>query len=800
LDKDISDLKNNHAKYLKGKSYKKLILSMNNSDIIAIVLTKVIPICIKYDTYFKQNITTLFEKIGKKVYNVYYNNEWDKYSNISSEEENIKYKLIKINKYDGNEIKLSYFINTIDYSTSLINTIDYSTSLINNISNNGIIFEDNLSREDFLYKLEGIIGEISEDDFFKLGSDLVEFIAERSGLYKLENIRGEFNMLYRIIVPGPELKDKILSIITDDTDLLPMITQPEQWIIEKKDINIDNYDNNIIIKNYGGFLSNNKNREELIRKSRKNLLEKNDERIINLIKINLHPKTKEMYKSSSEIDKLELINIMRHNSQYYSDNIILQLALLFSDWCNEKDNSLYIPLFIEWRGRIFTNSGYLSYQQSELARSLLLFKDGVKLNTNGLDSLKVYTANCYGLDKKSYNQRLDWTNSQIDYIIKMDLDFIFKASDPLLFIACCYELKGYLQDPDNFISKLPIYKDATCNGLQHLSMMVNDLNLAKYVNILKSDRDNIPEDVYQYMVTQINIKINKIVDENKEYAKLLLLEISRSFIKRGIMTVPYGSTIRGISDQLKTDQFIYAGVKNNKRSYKLADNSLSKGEIELYFNNKEINCLATIIHDILYDTFDTLKKLVTYLKQMNKFLKNLNLNPIWLTPGGLIIEQRYVETKRKIIPSNIIGKKSSITILRYNKDKINLKNNEAIVPNLVHSFDASNISLLIKQLLNTNNNINILTIHDCFATNSNNVDLMSFNVKLAFALLYSNKKFLYDYHNFIIQYIDKLGISINHIDNYICLNNKKIPIPKIIDIKYNNDFKNNILGSQYFIN
>jgi DNA-directed RNA polymerase len=35
-----------------------------------------------------------------------------------------------------------------------------------------------------------------------------------------------------------------------------------------------------------------------------------------------------------------------------------------------------------------------------------MFKDGVKLNEKGLESLQIYLANCYGLDKKSINDRI----------------------------------------------------------------------------------------------------------------------------------------------------------------------------------------------------------------------------------------------------------------------------------------------------------------------------------------------------------------------------------------------------------
>jgi DNA-directed RNA polymerase len=132
--------------------------------------------------------------------------------------------------------------------------------------------------------------------------------------------------------------------------------------------------------------------------------------------------------------------------------------------------------------------------------------------------------------------------------------------------------------------------------------------------------------------------------------------------------------------------------------------------------------------------------------------------------------------------------------------------NEAIVPNIVHSFDASNISLIIKTLLENNNNINISTIHDCFSTNCNNVNLMREHVKFAFLLLYLNKNFVEHYNNYILNYIYNSGyiISDNHIHfNEIVKNKMKekiVKIPEIPKFDYSKDFKDSILGSQYFIN
>jgi DNA-directed RNA polymerase, mitochondrial len=336
----------------------------------------------------------------------------------------------------------------------------------------------------------------------------------------------------------------LIDIITQDSDLIPMISKPEDWIVYR-----GKKEDKFYIKKYGGFISNKHNKKHFLKNSHKNigpsklhtldiinsinylssikycinidllkivleLLDKGYEGITKIVKINLHPQTADMFNLSQDKDKQkEFYGVLKHNSQHYGDRVVLQIALLLSKWCDNVNNSIYFPLFVDWRGRILTNTGFFSYQQGELARSLILFKDGVKLNSSGLESLKIYTANCFGKDKLAYNKRITWVDENIDNIIKLNMDFIFQADEPLLFLSCCLELKGYYDNPNDFVSRLPIYKDATCNGLQHLSVMISDINLAKFVNILKSGKDDIPQDVYGFMVTKVKIKIAEFIEK-----------------------------------------------------------------------------------------------------------------------------------------------------------------------------------------------------------------------------------------------------------------------------------------------
>jgi len=131
------------------------------------------------------------------------------------------------------------------------------------------------------------------------------------------------------------------------------------------------------------------------------------------------------------------------------------------------------------------------------------------------------------------------------------------------------------------------------------------------------------------------------------------------------------------------------------------------------------------------------------------------------------------------------------------------------VPNIVHSFDASNIALLVKGItsdFNINNKMNLLTIHDCFATNTNDVDSLILHVKLAFIALYSDQSFISSYHNFILDYIHKTGYIITNKQSdeemiyYVITDKEKLRIPNLPPFTMDKNLRWNILGSQYFIN
>lgn len=81
-----------------------------------------------------------------------------------------------------------------------------------------------------------------------------------------------------------------------------------------------------------------------------------------------------------------------------------------------------------------------------------------------------------------------------------------------------------------------------------------------------------------------------------------------------------------------------------------------------------------------------------------------------------------------------------------------IKQNQACIPNIIHSLDATHLIKIILQAIEDSFSP-IITVHDCFGTHPNKMAELEFRVKKEFVLLYTQENFLETFHNRIIQSI-----------------------------------------------
>lgn len=467
-----------------------------------------------------------------------------------------------------------------------------------------------------------------------------------------------------------------------------------------------------------------------------------------------------------------------HVSKVVLQETVLGLAEFFS-----KFSKIYFPVRLDQRGRLYCAPNYLDYKGNDLSKSLLLFAEpGVikRSQTASIIYLKVYGANCYGvggISRNSLNFKLKWIDENIDNILNYDNGILLeKAKDKLLFLSFCMEFKRFYdfytdENSMEFYTYLPIQLDATCNGFQHMALLSNEETLFKELNItLYSDKpsnktnDEQPNDFYNFLLHRLKAlfeaKLDKgQVNDEKEkggsYERLNCFLWDRQNLKKSIMTIPYNSSRNSMKKYIAESlSFVeYDGTY----SWYTASND-TEADNKLTINNKDIFLLIRSLQNIITNDFEKIKKLGKYLKNIASLLNTLELPITWTLPTGLTIKQSYLKTTS-----------TPITPFMYSKIKLNLKVTVrdkydedkqiiSLMPNLIHSLDASSLTLLYNSFASCSASESKFTqffsVHDCFATTCDKVSLLKTILASVYTDLYTDNPYLIKFDNSVLTNIE----------------------------------------------
>lgn len=148
----------------------------------------------------------------------------------------------------------------------------------------------------------------------------------------------------------------------------------------------------------------------------------------------------------------------------------------------------------------------------------------MQLFNTGLEYLKIDVASNFGLDKKTWNERIEWFDAN-----EANFDLLIKqAETPALFYAGVQAYRKALRKEK---SGYPISLDATSSGLQILACLTGDRKAAELCNVLNFSEEAIIQRRDGYTVIY-NEMVRQIGEEGR---------IKRDDVKRAIMTALYGS-------------------------------------------------------------------------------------------------------------------------------------------------------------------------------------------------------------------------------------------------------------------
>jgi hypothetical protein len=482
-------------------------------------------------------------------------------------------------------------------------------------------------------------------------------------------------------------------------------------------------------------------------------------------------------------DGQKILNLNKNltTSEKIQINTNIKLAQIF------KNESFYLPLKSDFRGRLYVNSFFLNYQGSDLSKALIQFSKGQRLSEEGLKYLYIFGANLYNfnsINKDNHQTRINWVKNNLDNIYKMDFNFLNKAENVWSFISFCLVMKNLKKDP-NYEVKLAIYIDATCSGIQHIAGMIKDLEIAKSVNLIPQMAEDKVSDIYTKILDIVNKDIQELGNsKDSDFPNLKHLILTRNDIKSPVMTKTYNVTLIGMKNQLVLSLANRASSKKielknlNKNVY--IESCLTKELIEL--DSKYIIKIAQIIENKIFHSFPFLEAVYNYFKKMCKLMNMLGLPVIWFTPSGLEITQNYYKFKEIKVAISFAGKSKKLVLKDWTKELDKRSQMGALIPNIVHSLDASHLMEVIKKIKAQKIDY-ILPIHDCFGTHPNDLAAVYDILKFEFINIYSNQEFLKSFHENILYVIKKNKFTTVKKNNrhYIKLRikDKLIEIPEV---------------------
>jgi DNA-directed RNA polymerase len=243
---------------------------------------------------------------------------------------------------------------------------------------------------------------MSEIDLIHLGDTLFSLIQNGSELFELNFIKSKHNAEVLVKFNSIYYNSFIISSVT--ISQLPMIVQPRvvgpdgiYFPYINSETNVLNLSENKIIKGkYNSINYQNSIKFKINIPMLMFVLEKWNKDKSMLFKG--YNKYKEILDDDSGIIKKDK---EKHNALHHLYLNIIYIAILF------RAHIFNLPVFADFRGRLYTLSNYLSYQGNDLARSLLLFDSNEELNEKGSECLNVYFSNLSRYNKKSRNDRLN---------------------------------------------------------------------------------------------------------------------------------------------------------------------------------------------------------------------------------------------------------------------------------------------------------------------------------------------------------------------------------------------------------
>lgn len=406
-------------------------------------------------------------------------------------------------------------------------------------------------------------------------------------------------------------------------------------------------------------------------------------------------------------------------------NVSKRLALSQRLWVATKfadEEAIYFPHSLDFRGRVYPlATGGPHPQGDDVAKALLTFAVGQPITNDGARWLAIHLAGLFGIDKVSFDERVQWVWDNQIAILDSAADpldgqrFWATADSPFMALAACLEWAGYIREGADFISHLPVSLDGSNSGLQHFSAMLRDPIGAKAVNLKPGDR---PQDIYSDVAAAVQARVNESYDPAATAWKGN--KVTRKITKRPVMTFTYSATKYGYCDQILQT---LREIDGAGQPYLDADNYVAA------------RYMAAEIWDGVQGTVVAAAEAMAWLRTVASIMTKAGVPIRWTAPTGLPVLQTYKSRKADLIRVVFKGQRIRLQV-RNELSKLDSKRQaNGISPNLIHSMDASHLMGVANRCYDHDIR-SLAVVHDSFGVHAARVSDLQNILRDTFADLY----------------------------------------------------------------
>lgn len=401
---------------------------------------------------------------------------------------------------------------------------------------------------------------------------------------------------------------------------------------------------------------------------------------------------------------------------------------------------IYMPLYMDFRGRIYTRTSWVSYQGNDLQKGLLKFPPSTGAPNEA--ALALHVSSLMGFDKVALPERMRLVRN-----INPERDILSTiggaVEDPIQ-LWTAIDLIGRGQ-----ADSIPIQMDGTCNGLQHLSAMFRDEAAAPWVNLSPASYNEAPSDLYAEVAKIAAEEVAMLAKLDTPWAMRLMTSgamITRSVCKKPVMVLPYGGTIiaieEGITDGVLAQEGINATVWHQclKTNGVLDPEAIAGGY--LAFSDRPLNehplfkrdmqKLGQVVHQAIkrvipraMEAMDVFRKIAGCVGDRSlEWSNGVGESPMWIVHAYPKSERRTSIFRGFHLPNSVRG-----LAMKCGRDEINPQmHRTGIVANFIHSQDAAHLATTMGILPSgTPFGAN----HDCLYTRSSEAHTVGVAVRMA---------------------------------------------------------------------